>query len=315
MSCIWTTSDRPRVLLGRHVDTCGSDLCRGCQPCREPHCRVCNRTHADGTCAECMADARETLREIARMCDALPDEVKSRGAAGEAMMLLGPVVDPEAWGHVSASVASGRLPADWIEGGGELHPATVLLTWQMVWRDALEHDEAPDADLATAVDYLDRTMTYMGGYEHVPFEDFAKDLRRCAGHLEVVLHDGEQVERSNVRCLEEDCEAALVKVYSTTEDHDGWVCSRRTCASHYDHARYARALHQQLASEGAERWVRVSEALAVIPRPEMTLRTWITNGEVASHRDDQGTVKVWWPDVRRKHINSAKRTRKPKSCA
>lgn len=235
MSCRWNGLRNPRTIAGRHGEDCQGLDCPGCQPCTEPHCRVCGRTHADGTCAECMAATRETLFEIARMCDALPEEVESRGIAGEAMMLLGPVVDPEAWGHVSASVASGRLPADWIEGGGELHPATVLLTWQMVWRDALEHDEAPDAELATAVDYLDRTMSYMGGYEHVPFEDFARDVRRCSGHLEAVLHDGEQVERG-APCLA--CGRQMTK--STGDGgnvtYDCLTCHRRVPEAQYRYA-------------------------------------------------------------------------------
>lgn len=209
MTCRWNGSDKPRTITGRHGYDCAGDECPGCQPCTEPHCRVCGRTHADGTCAECMAATRETLHEIARMCDALPEEVESRGIEGEAMMLLGPAADPEARGHLEASVLAGRVDRDALETShlkgcedptctgcaGELHPLFVLGSWDAVWRDALEHDEPTGRiTIADAVDYLDRTMTYMGGYEHVPFEDFARDLRACRAHLEAVLHDGEQVE-------------------------------------------------------------------------------------------------------------------------
>lgn len=191
MTCRFVASDQPRVIRDRHADWCPGEWCQGCEPCREPHCRACGYTHATGTCAECLADARETLHGIARMCGALPAEVEHRGIGGEAMVLLGPTADPEAIGHVEASIAAGRLPSDYLDSADhELHPLFVLGSWDMVWRDALEHDETDRLTVATAVDYLDRQMTYMAGYEHVPFEDFARNLRDCHAHIEAVVHDG-----------------------------------------------------------------------------------------------------------------------------
>ena len=244
-ACKWAGRGNPRLVPGRHEDGCQgnyeptSSHCPGCLPCTEPHCRVCGYTHHEGTCAECMAETRTNLREIGRMCGALPTEVAHRGINGEAMMLLGPVADVERRQHTEASYLAGRLPEGWLIAahgkrcptlvnepcvgcaGDETHPLTILLTWQLVWRDALEHDEAPDAELATAVDYLDQQMTYMGGYPHVPFEDFARDLRRCETHLEDVLHDGEQVDEG-VPCLK--CGQPLTRDWGKGEKDDGWQC-------------------------------------------------------------------------------------------
>lgn len=254
--CRWVASDQPRVLPGRHSEDCadrhGDDEhgCRGCLPCTEAHCRVCGRAHADGTCAECMADVRANLHEIARRCDALPDEVEHRGVNGEAMMLLGPAADPEARGHLEASVAAGRVPADYLEHANhEQHPMYVLLTWQMVWRDALDHDEAGDAELATAVDYLDRTLTYMAGFEHVPFEDFGRDLRQCLTHIEAVLHDQSNGDRANVGCFEcgGDLERRLTKADGF---EDWWTCQR--CRRRYTQAEYNFALRASLEAKLAE---------------------------------------------------------------
>ena len=61
-----------------------------------------------------MAETREALHDIARMCDALPAEVEHRGVEGEAMFLLGPAADPEARGHLEASVAAGRVSPDYL---------------------------------------------------------------------------------------------------------------------------------------------------------------------------------------------------------
>ena len=259
MSCKYAGRTNPRIIPGRHHDDCEGG-CDGCLPCPEPHCRVCRYSHAEGSCAECMAETREALHDIGRMCGSLPSEVEHRGSAGEAMMLLGPVADIEARQHVEASYLAGRLPEGWLIAshgkgcpllaneacvgcaGGERHPSTVLLSWQMVWRDALEHDEAADALLVTAVDYLDRTMTYMGGYPLVPFEDFAHDIRRCRTHLEAVLHAERQGDLANVGCF--DCGGDLERRIGKTGFEDHWTCQR--CSRRYTSAEYNFALRAKL---------------------------------------------------------------------
>ena len=272
MSCEYAGRENPRTLPGRHVEDCHRESCPGCQPCTEPHCRICGIAHADGTCAECLAETREALREIARMCDALPDEVEYRGVNGEAMMLLGPAADPEARGHVEASIAAGRLPADYLDDAdSELHPLFVLGTWDMCWRDALEHDEPTERlTIAAAVDYLDRQMSYMGGFEHVPFEDFASDLRSCGAHLEAVLHDGEQVERG-APCHE--CKRPLTRVWADDVKGDGWVCNTRSCiVEGYTLAQY-RAWVEDAHRKSASRLTAADMALRFDIKPNV-VRVW-----------------------------------------
>jgi hypothetical protein len=250
-ACRWVASTQPRAVVGRHDDGCTDETCRGCQPCTEPHCRVCSRVHAEGTCAECLAATRADLREIARLCDALPAEVEHRGLEGEAMVLLGPAADPEARGHLEASVACGRVPADYLDhADGELHPLFVLGTHDMVWREALDHDEPDALTLADTIDYLDRTMSYMAGFPHVPFEDFARDLRRCVAHLKGVLHDSERGVRANVSCFEcgDDLERRLGK--EGFEDH--WTCRNPRCPRRtYTIAEFNFALRAAIEEEGA----------------------------------------------------------------
>lgn len=235
-TCHYAGSERPRQVTGRHlVEGCE---CKGCEPCGHSHCAICRVAHAAGTCPECMAETRESLREIGRMCDALPAEVEHRGVEGEAMMLLGPSADPEATGHLLASIRCGRVPADYLEiADDERHPLFVLATWAMLWRDVLEHEEPTEVvDVASELDYLDQQMTYMSGRDEPPFEDFAQDIRQCERHLESVLHDGEQVDRG-APCMT--CERPLLRVWSGTElpwshtdgsrpmvSEDAWACAR-----------------------------------------------------------------------------------------
>lgn len=294
MSCRWNGSDQPRTIPGRHEADCADEGCRGCQSCTEPHCRVCYRTHADGTCAECLAETREALHDIARMCGALPDEVESRGIEGEAMMLLGPAADPEARGHLEASVLAGRVPADYLDYGGlarcggtghadgELHPLFVLGTWDMVWRDALDHDDPATAELPNLVDYLDRTMGYMSSFEHVPFEDFARDLRRCHAHLEAVLHDGEQIDRG-APCMT--CGVPLERTWGRDAGRDGWRCPRCRQTSTEDQYRFAvMHLHREEADWLTDRDMELRTGVKA-----GTVREWARRGHVTK-RLDSGRV-------------------------
>lgn len=266
-ACRWNGTTSPRILPGRHLEDCYGG-CSGCQPCTEPHCRMCGLTHADGACAECLATTRASLHSLARMCGALPEEVEHRGINGEAMMLLGPAADPESIGHVQASIAAGRLSPDYLDAADhELHPLFVLGTWDMVWRDALEHDEPTERlTIAAAVDYLDRQMTYMAGFEHVPFEDFSRDLQRCTTHLEAVLHDGEQIEKG-APCLT--CRRPVTR--STSDDGEVTYncerCRRELTANEYRLT--VRAAHIAHADR-----LNVDDLSERIDVPASTIRSW-----------------------------------------
>ncbi len=241
------------------------------------------------------------------MCHALPAEVVHRGVEGEALMLLGPIADIEARQHVEASYLAGRLPEGWIEAahgkdcplltndactgcaGGESHPLTVLLSWQMVWRDALEHGEAKDSELATAVDYLDMQMTYMAGYPHVPFEDFARDVRRTEAHMESVLHDGEQHD-TGAPCMK--CGNTLERVWGKTSKEDGWRCDR--CKQASTEAQY-RLTVAHLHREEAD-WLTAPDMEIRTGVGASTIRSWaraVKDGEkpaVRKRKDSERTV-------------------------
>lgn len=311
-TCRHIARDLPRIVTGRHDPDCYDQTCEGCQPCTEPHCRICGREHADGSCAECTAATRDDLHEIGRLCHSLPEEVEVRGIDGEAMVLLGPAVDPEAWSHVEAAYVSGRLPEGWIEAahgrecpllvneacsgcaGGELHPQLVLGTWDMVWRDALDHDE-PTARLTipAAIDYLDRQLTYMAGFVHVPFEDFARDLRACRAHLEAVLHDGEQRD-TGAPCMA--CGVRQVREWGRLAAADGWRCPK--CKAFSTEAQYALAVRADYEDQrGQFDYLPAEDCAAVTGATRGSITGWASRGQVRKRRE-YGRVVYHVADVR-----------------
>lgn len=294
--CRWNGTGQPRTIGGRHDAECTNDACRGCQVCTEPHCRVCGRAHADGTCPECLAEARDDLRSIGALCNSLPEEVEHRGINGEAMTLLGPAADPEARGHLEASILAGRVPSDYLDAAdGEQHPLFVLGTWDMVWRDALEHGESDvRLTIITAVDYLDRQLTYMAGYEHAPFEDFARDLRKCRAHLESVLHDGEQVD-TGAPCLNDG--VRQVREYGTLAVADGWRCPK--CKTFSTEAQYRLAVRAEhmaeaewLTAPDCAEWLQeqANAESNILEATPGTVRAWATKGNVGKRRDAGRTL-------------------------
>lgn len=309
MSCYFVSSDRPRMVRGEHLES-GCE-CKGCLPCAHSHCRICSLAHAAGTCPECMSETRDALHEIGRMCDALPEEVETRGVDGEAMMLLGPAADPEARGHLKASVNVGRVPEDYLEeADGELHPLFVLGTWDMLVRDVLEHDEPTERlTVELAIDYLDRQLSYLGGFEDLPFEDMARDLRKCANHLERVLHDGEQVE-TGAPCMT--CRKPLRRVFAGNElpwthrdgskpraNEDVWACAK--CHEWRDDERY-RLNVSELHRTAAE-WLTDQEMEVRTGIRAGTVREWARDRSdrpaLVDKRRDSGRVVYLVADVER----------------
>lgn len=260
------------------------------------HCRVCGVAHSSGTCPECVSEVRDNLTDIVRMCESLWAEAIHRGVNSEAMVLLGPTVDPEAREHWEASVLAGRiLPPEcdahdlddvrrWLEtADDERHPLLVLGTWAMRYRDAFEHDEPTNrVNVFTEAAYLDRHLTEAGGYEWTPFEDFARDVRRSVAHLEVVLHDGEQRDEG-APCLR--CHQPLTRVWAYGGGEDGWEC--RHCRERSTEAQYRFAVKNDYI-ERAE-WLTDIDMTVRTGVKAGTVRVWANRGFIA-RRIDSGRV-------------------------
>lgn len=327
--CRFVASGQPRVIAGRHLDPCVCDGEFGCMACPEYHCVVCGRAHARVTCVGCLDAARGDLRTIGELYLDLDAEAQERGVQSQALMLAGPAADPEAWQFVAMSAMRGRLcrcirrmqlcpslfgktcpdQAYLEDNRDELHPLFVVGSWEQVWRGHLDHYTEAPVTVAAAVTYLDMQIGYMSEQEEPAFEEFARDVRACRSHLEDVLRAGDREERTRVPCV--DCGARLVKVYGHTEADDRWRCPTRACSRIYDGGEYARLKQLHLHNEHADKFVKVSEALGMIERPEQTLRAWMANGKVKTQRDPKtGALLVWWPDVRDRNRDTKTRRRR-----
>lgn len=218
-NCRFVATDQPRVVSGRHNDRCTCDGEFGCLPCPETHCVVCGRAHAKAACTGCLEAARSDLNAIGSLCASLPAEAAAKGTQSEAMMLLGPTADPEAWRNRATSAMWGRIDASYLEDcRDELHPLWVLGSWEQIWRDHLDHYSITSVTVESAHAYLDMQIGYMSEQIEPAFDEFARELRGCRAHLENVLHDGIREERG-APCVQ--CEKPMTKV------GDDWHC--RTC--------------------------------------------------------------------------------------
>jgi hypothetical protein len=177
------------------------------------------------------------------MCGALPTEVEHRGVNGEAMMLLGPSANPEAWRNRAMSAMRGRVDAGYLDDcRDEAHPLWVLGTWEQLWRDHLDQPSDLRQTIGRAGDYLERQMHRMAEDDEVPFDDFAGDVRRCRSHLEAILHDQAQGDVANVGCFE--CGGDLERRLTDAGFEDHWTCRR--CRRRYTYAEYNFALRASL---------------------------------------------------------------------
>lgn len=298
--CLPAGHDKPRVLVDRHVDDCPSPAeCRGCQPCTLNHCLSCGYRHDTHVCPACLADVRETLHEISRLCEALPGEANARGIDSEAMNLLGPAADPEARGHLEASYRAGRLPEGWLEtgkhgkhcpllvneactgcSGDELHPLIICGKWMGNYLEAFDHDEPARVTVPGALSYLIRNLDHIATEDDIPFKQFRDELTACLNHLEQVLRDGDQVEPGSP-CLV--CKKPLLRVYRGNElpwkHRDGsqplaaddcWACAR--CRETRSDGEYLQARKDELLSKAD--LLGADDMSARTGVPASTIRRW-----------------------------------------
>jgi ribosomal protein L37AE/L43A len=177
----------------------------------------------------CLDAARTDLEAIATLCASLPAEAVDKGVQSEAMMLLGPSSDPEAWRNRATSAMIGRLDASYLEDcRDEQHPLWVLGSWEQIWRDFLDHQTEQPVTWGSAYGYLNTQIAYMAEQSDPPFDEFARELRGCRAHLENVLHDGIREEKG-APCVQ--CEKPM-----TRGDDDHWHC--RTCHRTVTEAEY-----------------------------------------------------------------------------
>ena len=296
--CLWVARDQRRVLADRHLRDCNASGCAGCQPCRERHCTAagCPGRHLTAserlTCAKCVGYVRDDLALIADLAARpIAREAEHRGVTSEAAMLAGPAAEPGPWGRQAAAAAiAGGAVADYLRFcGDELHPLWVLGTWDMFWREHLEHPTGSPVTVGAAAAYLASQLTYMAQQVEPDFAQFADEIRTCRSHLENVLRDGERSERG-ARCPV--CDSAdLVKEYGETEVEDRWVCpgkdsAGKDCTVSYTEGDY-RAKVDAVYVEHAPK-LNYTDLEATYRVPAGSVRGWAALGKVRRYGKRNG---------------------------
>lgn len=295
MSCRFVASDQPRVMGGRHATGCTGEDCSGCAPCRELHCCICQRMHVErNTCTGCLEAARSDLKAIGDLCASLPAEAVEKGVQSEAMVMLGPASDPEAWRNRATSAMVGRLDASYLEDcRDEQHPMWVVFTWEQIWRDHLDHQTVAPFTLTAGFAYLDLQIGYMSEQVEPAFDEFARELRGCRAHLENILHDGVRVERG-APCVQ--CEKPM-----TRGEDEHWHC--HTCHRTVTEAEYRFAVGAAYVAHSDR--LTATEMAERIGVKASTIRVWGSRGQIAKRGRDNAGLTLYDVDSAIKRRDSS----------
>lgn len=227
-------------------------------------------------------------------------------------------------------------------------PLRTLLFWTDEWRRDVGMT-IPAPNLHTEVNFLRQMLDWAWNNEP-HFADLVRDVNYARRRLEDLLHAGRRPQRSRVLCPHCDKATRLVKSYAPARvagyrcracghagiispdathcgnpwcwsvvepepimvSHsrdDRWKCP--TCKRKFDQGDYEEAYGTQLRSEGAQRFIPIRDAVAILRaqgRPERTVRQWIAEEDVAID-DSTGVRRVWWPDLWTLHRTKATRKR------
>lgn len=280
-SCRFITTDQPRMLR-THVRDCNASGCEGCMPCEERHCADCGRRHVEELrCASCVGAVRGDIGLIVQLSARLLPEATHRGVNSEAAMLAGPAANAEAFSNLNVSARAGRIDGSLlVDNCDEPHPAWTLGTWDMLVRELLDQPTTIRITVERAADYLRDQLTELARREDFAWEELARDVRQCRGHLEDVLRDGTRDEKGGLCPM---CGVrALVKRFGGTEDEDRWTCPQSGCdASYTEHDYREKVDAVYVLHADALTAAQVTHTYRV---PEATVRKWAQRGQVRRHR-------------------------------
>lgn len=252
---------------------------------------------------------------VARAGDGEPGSDKILG--GDAMVMRGPAANRSYVAYRQMSELMGRLtpPAETYESEADPpHPEQTLA----YWADELRAERGEPTSLAPTVkrcaDYIRQALDWAWSDQAEEFDadGMLADLAGLRARMENVLKQGHRPDRTEVPCLEDDCATRLIKEWHTKAAYDGYRCPR--CERFYDRDAFLRAKANHLASNGAQKHVKLQDAVAVMKsqgRSERTFRKWVRYWHVRTYTEaSTGQVWAWWPDVRETHADTPTRNRR-----
>ena len=227
---------------------------------------------------------------------------------GDAMVLLGPGADVEAFGYAQISTYLGRTPG-WVEEPlpDDLEPPLSFLAgWSDIIREERNQPTDLKATISREVDYIRGSLDWMLSYDEngemrfPAADDLADGLAKHRRALETVLKAGDRAEFTRVNCIAEECpdQPRLMKLWGSQVRWDRYRCP--SCRTEYDAEQFKMARTQNLHSVGADRYVLVIDAIAATGVPKATVHSWIRRDKDIKTKRDVRTLRlmVWWPDIR-----------------
>lgn len=297
--CCWQpTGDGPvRDQLHEHAADSG-----------HPLCLICHRSLPDDqpqTCSRCLGRTQSLLSGIRTMFDELPQHLRtvssgSWGLGGRG----GGDGRPLPGGDVLALMGRGSEGlAETGETSKTSDPTSVayeLGWWANTWAE-VRRDPPPVADdwpagrqVRAAASYLARHDRWAAS-SHNGFDDYAHDLRRLHGRLEVATGRSGRRAVAEAECF--DCGGDLERQLDEETGYaDHWTCQR--CAARYDWPRYLLALRAHLSAHPAQGWSLPEHVALTLDASAKTIRSWAHRGVVAAAcLVGDRRVRVWFPEV------------------
>lgn len=230
------------------------------------------------------------LRAIAELYEQLPEHAQAVGDPdGEAVLMLGPVANPEAFNYRMDAAPDTSHAADQFEAD----LLFMLATWEDMIRD--ERDQPTDlrATVPRAVDYLLSSLDWClsndehGNLRFLGIDKMADNIAKAKARLENLLHAGDRSDRG-APCLQ--CGTALVKEWAGTQEkpeppeNDRWRCPKRECPVEYVDGDELALAVKNTARQYAE-WLTATDMLAEYRINIGTLQSWATRGKVRKRKD------------------------------
>ena len=262
------------------------------------------------------------LTLIESMFTALQDEAETRYRdrefpGGDALVMLGPGPEVEAFNYRQISALVGRISESEVEiaNAGDIEPPLSFLAgWTDVIRAERNQPTALRATISREIAYIRKSIDWMmstdesGDMNFIQVDDLAEQLGKVRRRMEDVLKDGTRSEFTRVNCISPECERQprLMKLWAAQVRWDRYRCP--ACRVEYDADQFKMARAQNLHSRGATKFVTSREAADATGVPIKTIYSWMLRGNITrGWAMPAGTPLPWWPDVRDRAVERAAR--------
>lgn len=213
---------------------------------------------------------------------------------GDALVMLGPVADVQAFNYQQISEIMGRTSYGSVDEEREdvLPPLAVLTSWVDIIRDHRDQPTSLKATIEREAAYIRTSLDWLlgddedGDANFLAVDALASDLVATERRLEAILKDGIRVDRG-APCMR--CEAAppMQKVWGRTERFDTWVCP--SCLSQSTPAMYRQALKADYIAH-ADR-LTADDAAIRFGIPATRIRVWGSRyPELKAGKNDHGLL-------------------------